>query len=341
MRYLLIPFSYLYSLLISIRNKLYDKGKLRTDSFNTPIISIGNITTGGTGKTPLVIHISKFYLSKGFKVGILSRGYGRNSTFRMLVCDGKSILHPVDMTGDELYMISEDLIQNYDNFNVVADNDRIAGCKYLVNNFYPDVIILDDAFQKRSLKRDLDIVIIDAAKFDSFSHKMHLPSGDLRESIDGLKRASIIIQNNKRSNIPAITDLNKYGKPVIKMSYKIEGIFDRKNEQIASLSKKVIAVAGLAAPESFFNMLKEMNFDIVHKYFYPDHHSYIFKDIRDLKERAEGGMPIITTHKDYVKLREYESFLKEYPVYYLKIGLKFDDNYNIFEEMLLNAVRDK
>jgi tetraacyldisaccharide 4'-kinase len=339
MRYLLIPFSYLYLLITKIRNKLYDNGKLHSEIFNTPIISVGNITTGGTGKTPLVVHIAKFYLERGLKVGILSRGYGRNSTFRMLVCDGNKILHPVDMTGDELYMISEELIQKYNNFNVLADNDRNAGCKYLIETFKPDVIILDDAFQKRSIKKDVDIAIIDAAKYETFFHKILLPSGDLRESMDELKRASIIIQNNKRNEIPLIPKLKDYGKPLINMSYKIEGIFDRNNEPIASLSKKIIAVAALASPESFFKTLERMDFDIVRKYVYSDHHNYIFKDIGDLKDRAEGGIPIITTHKDFVKFREYETFLKEYPVYYLKIGLKFDDNYNILEEMLLKAVK--
>ncbi len=339
MRFLLIPFSYLYSLITSIRNQLYDTGKLHSENFSSPIISIGNITTGGTGKTPLVINTAKFYLDKGLKVGILSRGYGRNSTFRMLVCDGEKILQPVDMTGDELYMISEELLQNYSAFNVVADNDRAAGCRYLIDNFNPDIIILDDAFQIRSIQRDLDIVIIDAPRFNKFSHKFLLPSGNLREPLNGINRASIIIQNNKRSDIPLLPALKSYGKPLIEMSYKIDGIYDRNNEQIGSLAKKVIAVAGLAAPESFFKILEELDFDVVHRYSFPDHHNYIFKDIGDLKDRAEGGMPIITTHKDYVKLREYETFLKEYPVYYLKIGLKFDDNYNILEEMLLKAVK--
>ena len=338
MRILLLPFSYLYLLITYIRNKLYNKGILKSTSFNTSVITVGNITTGGTGKTPLVIYIAKYFLTKNMKVAIVSRGYGRNSTFRMLVCDGKSILHPVDMTGDELYMISEELLTTGGTFWVIADNDRVQGCEYTIKELNPDVIILDDAFQKRNLTRDLDIVMIDRSKFNTFFNKILLPAGDLRESKNALHRASIIIQNNKDTKADVIPELEKYCKPIIRISYKVLGIYDKNGVKAETLPKKVAVIAGLANPDSFYKLIQNLGFDIADKFDFPDHYSYIFKDIRHIKEMCEGGIPIITTHKDYVKLKEFDTFIKEFPVYYLKIGLNFEDNINILENMLNDAV---
>lgn len=340
MRILLLPFSYLYLLITSIRNKLYDKGIFKTKSFTTPIISVGNITTGGTGKTPLVIFLAKYFLSKKLKVGIVSRGYGRNSTFRMLVCDGKGILHPVDMTGDELYMISEELLSSGGSFWVVADNDRVKGCEYILKEFNPDVIILDDAFQNRKIKKNLDILLIDSNEIDKTSTKLLIPAGNLRESKSGIKRASLIIQNNKKGNGAILNELKQYDKPVIRMNYKMVGIYGREGE-ISTLPGEIVAVSGLASPDSFHKSLEELNFTLKDKFVYPDHYNYVFKDIRNIKEICEGGIPIVTTHKDYVKLREFVNFIEEFPVYYLKIGLNFEDNIDILENMLNDVIEKR
>ncbi len=341
MRLLLLPFSYIYLLITFVKNKLYDKGILKSRSFSTPIISIGNITTGGTGKTPLTVHIAKYYLQKGLKVGILSRGYGRNSTYQLLVCDGKEILHPVDMTGDELYMISEELLSEGGSFWVVADNDRVKGCEYLISNFNPDVIILDDAFQNRKVQRDLDIVLVDSENFNKVSNKLLLPAGELRESKAGIKRASLFIQNNKSGDDGISDSLKEYGKPVISMTYKMKGIFDKENQAVESLPKKIVALSGVASPDSFLNILKRLDFTIADSFSFPDHYNYIFKDIRNIKERCEDGFPIVTTHKDFVKLKEFENFIDEFRVYYLKIGLNFENNNDILVNMLNETVKNK
>lgn len=341
MRLLLLPFSYIYLLITIVRNKLYDKGILKSRAFSTPIISIGNISTGGTGKTPLTIHVAKHYLRKGLKVGILSRGYGRNSTYQMLVCDGKQILHPVDMTGDELYMISEELLESEGSFWVVADSDRVKGCEYLINNFHPDVIILDDAFQNRRIEKDLEVLLVDRANYDKMSNKIPFPAGELRESKSGISRASLVIQNNKSGNEEIIAELSKYGKPVITMSYKMKGIYGRDNVAVETLPKKIMALSGLASPESFTNILKRLDFTIEDSFSLPDHYSYINKDIRNIKERNEKGLPIITTHKDFVKLKEFKNFMDEFGVYYLKIGLNFENNNDILENILNDAVKKK
>ena len=341
MRLLLLPFSYIYLLITFLRNKLYDKGILKSRSFSTPIISIGNVTTGGTGKTPLTIHIAKYYIEKGLKVGILSRGYGRNSTYQMLVCDGKQILHPVDMTGDELYMISEELMGTGESFWVVADSNRVKGCRYLIDNFKPDVIILDDAFQNRQIKKDLDILLVDSANFSKLSNKLLLPSGELRESRNGIRRASLIIQNNKSGDEKIIDDLKEYDKPVITMTYKMKGVYDRDNNPIETLPKRIMAISGLASPDSFINILKRLDFTIEDSFSFPDHYNYINKDIRNIKEKNEKGFPFITTHKDFVKLKEFKNFMEGFKVYYLKIGLNFENNNDILENMLNDTVKNK
>jgi tetraacyldisaccharide 4'-kinase len=242
------------------------------------------------------------------------------------------------MTGDELYMISEELLKNYNSFWVVADKDRVKGCEFLETEFKPDVIILDDAFQNRKIKRDFDILLVDSGNFDKYSHKFLIPSGDLRESKKGIERASVIIQNNKSSEIPALDELKHYEKPIITMTYKWEGIYDSDNNSVETLPKKIIALSGIASPDSFHSILKSLDLTLSDCFVFSDHYVYINKDIRNIKERSEEGLPIVTTHKDFVKLKEFKNFIDDFNVYYLKIGLNFEDNNDILDKMLNNLV---
>lgn len=334
MRILLYPISLIYCVITYIRNKLYDNGTFKSVKLPVPVISVGNITTGGTGKTPLTIYLAEYFMQKGKKVGIVSRGYGRNSSFQMLVCDGEKILDNVDMTGDELYMISEELLQKYSNFRILADSNRIKGAEYLIATYNPDVIILDDAFQHRKIQRNLDIVMIDSDRYNKISNKIILPAGDLRESRSGLKRANIIIQNNKRTKRDELEGLSSFGVPVVMAKYKMEGLYDKNNQRVESIQKNVLALSSIANTDSFYKTINDLGLNIVHKFKYVDHYGYINKDIHNITETANQGLAIITTHKDMVKLREFDSLLSNYKIYYIKIGLTFDKNYNILEQNL-------
>ena len=150
---ILMIISILYGIIIEIRNKLYDYDLLKSKSFEKPIISIGNITTGGTGKTPLTIHIAKYILNQGKKPGIISRGYGRVSNGMVIVHDGTEMLVDVNNAGDEPYLIGRKL----KNVPIIVSNKRQEGIKNLFENFFVDIVIMDDGFQHRSVKRDFII----------------------------------------------------------------------------------------------------------------------------------------------------------------------------------------
>ena len=152
----LFPLSWLYGLIIWIRNYLFNIGLFKSVSFSTPIISVGNITTGGTGKTPMVIYLAKILEKYGCKPGIVSRGYGRSSKGIIMVHDGKDPLVNVDISGDEPYLIGKEL----NTIPVVVSENRIAGIYELLKNSPVDIVILDDAFQHRKINRTIDIVLL-------------------------------------------------------------------------------------------------------------------------------------------------------------------------------------
>ena len=171
LRKLLIPFSILYSFIMDIRNYLYNKKFLSIYKPDVKIISIGNISTGGTGKTPMVIFLAKLFLKSGKKVGIISRGYGRKSKDLVIVSDGTSVNQDTLQTGDEPALISFELIKEFPKlFFVVSSADRCKAANVIMKNFHPDVILLDDAFQHRKIHRDKDLVMIDAA--DLYSNNL-------------------------------------------------------------------------------------------------------------------------------------------------------------------------
>ncbi len=167
LRIFLLPVSALYSIIIYVRNKFYDKGFLKSEKILKPVISIGNVSTGGTGKTPFTIFIAQYFLRKGKKVGIVSRGHNRKSTDMVVVCDGEIINDDIRKSGDELILISNELIKYYKgDFFVAAGTNRVETSNFLINKFNPDIILLDDAFQHRKIQRDLDIVLIDTEDFN-------------------------------------------------------------------------------------------------------------------------------------------------------------------------------
>ncbi|MBK8552016.1 MAG: tetraacyldisaccharide 4'-kinase [Ignavibacteria bacterium] len=342
LRVILIPFSLIYSFVIYLRNKLYDTGIFKSHKISVPVISIGNITTGGTGKTPLTILISKYFLDKGKKVGIVSRGYKRKSDEMVLVSDGKTINKDIEQSGDELVMISGELIKDHkNNFFIAAGKNRVQAAEYLINEFKPDVIILDDGFQHRKLKRDLDIVLIDSHNFLSkkFLNSFTLPSGILRESLNNLNRADLIIQNNKYEDIVIIPEFKKYDKDIIPMRYKTEYFIDNKNSILRDFNSKAIVFSGIADDNSFIEMVKESKLTISKIVKFSDHHNYTASDILSLKGIHSKGKIFITTEKDFVKIKQFTDFINDHPVYYLKMRSELAGNENILFSKLDECVK--
>ncbi|MBN1929112.1 MAG: tetraacyldisaccharide 4'-kinase, partial [Chlorobiaceae bacterium] len=213
---LLRPLGAIYGMAMSLRNHLYDRGTFKSWRSPIPVVSVGNITTGGTGKTPLVDWIVKFYEASGIATAIVSRGYGRRTKGVQLVSDGKRMVLGSRDAGDETAMLAA---RNPGTIVVVAEN-RADGVRFLMREFagrLPGVIVLDDAFQHRKIARDLDIVVINASAPREL--EAMLPAGRLREPLDGLRRAGLIILGKITDDAkaaPLLARLERFGKPVLR-----------------------------------------------------------------------------------------------------------------------------
>ncbi|MFH2004154.1 MAG: tetraacyldisaccharide 4'-kinase, partial [Bacteroidota bacterium] len=183
----LLPLSFLYSIIIFIRNLFYDIRVFGVNRVNVPVISIGNLTAGGTGKTPVIEYLVNYFKRKNIKVAVISRGYKRNTKGTLVVSDGSSIIAKPEQAGDEPYQIAV----RFQEAVVIVDENRFRGAKLAVEKYKPEVILLDDSFQHRRIHRDLDIVLIDVTKPP---HKEYmLPAGLRREPLSSLKRTNVLL----------------------------------------------------------------------------------------------------------------------------------------------------
>ena len=188
---ILFSLSIIYTIIITIRNKFYDWHIFSSIKIkNCKIISVGNISVGGTGKTPAVEFLAHKYTKQNKKVVILSRGYLRTSKGTVVASDGKNLLTTHTECGDEPYLLAKKL----PGIPIVVESDRVKGCNYIINNFKPDYIILDDAFQHRRIKRDIDIVLVDSTV--GFGNTLTLPAGFLRDDFSALFRLSSACSNS-------------------------------------------------------------------------------------------------------------------------------------------------
>ena len=339
-RKILIPFSILYSFVMDIRNYLYDKKFFSICKPDVKIISIGNITTGGTGKTPMVIFLAKLFLRDGKKVGIISRGYGRKSKELVIVSDGNSVIQDISLTGDEPALISFELIKEFPkSIFVVSSADRCKSANVIMNEFHPDVILLDDAFQHRRIQRDKDLVMIDATDIysNNFLYKHTLPSGLLREKIANLNRADLIILNFKesyKSETPDFYSSLISDSKVVKIKYKTEYLIDHKNTILKPDKRPAVIFSGIARPESFKYTLKNIGVDIVDELIFKDHHKYSQNDIEKLTSNYKKDSVFITTGKDFMKINKFTDFINNFPVYYLNMEIEVIDNEKLLLDLL-------
>tara|TARA_X000001036_G_scaffold381402_1_gene373411 strand:+ start:207 stop:1199 length:993 start_codon:yes stop_codon:yes gene_type:complete len=326
LRYLLLPFSLLFRTFVFFRNYFYDKGIISVNKLPCSIISIGNITTGGTGKTPFVVYLSKILKNQfNYKVAILSRGYKRRTSGTVLVSNEKSW----SAFGDEPYMMSKQL----KDIPIVVDENRYRGGCYLVKKYNPDVIILDDGFQHRSLHRDFDIVLINGN--DSKINYKLLPQGRLREPWKSLARANAIFITK---DTPKQFLLKKLKNSKIKYyntethSTVVQGNGLKDISNIKLKEKNAFLLSGIADPKNFEKTINNLNLNIVGFKFLPDHfhfnHKIINKTIDDAK-RSNADY-IITTEKDWVKI---DPLKIKFPFLVAKIKLEIIEK-NIIETIV-------
>jgi len=347
---LLRPFALLYSFIVQFRNALFNRRVFKAWKSPIPVVSIGNLSAGGTGKTPLVDWVVKYYLSIGCKPAIVSRGYLRESKGVQLVSDGQKILLGSKEAGDETAMLAWN---NPDAIVMVANKRKkavVAITRYFAQRG-PSVIILDDAFQHRQIDRALNIAVINAGE-PFFKAKM-LPEGRLREPLNNLSRANLIVLNKitDRKQADAIKkELEKTGHPIVQARLKIgelvcfSGEFHTPDEAILEKNPNFLAFAGIASPESFLDSLTKEGINVVAHHFYKDHEPYSAKKLHTVRKEAERReLSLVTTEKDYFRMLgrpELIRIITTRPCYYLKIEPDIFEGEAILKSML-NAVVGK
>ena len=330
--------SFVYRGLIALRIFFYEIQIFSTRSLKCKIISIGNITVGGSGKTPTVEYLSKVLQSKGLKVGIISRGYKRKSKSTIVVTDGKEKPESWEHVGDEPFLLAHKL----KNIPVVVGSSRYEAGLIMIEKFQPDVILLDDGFQHLSLNRDLDIVLVNSKDIRS-DHKL-IPSGRLREPISNLDRADIIIITKSNIHKPSNYLRNKienFNRPIIYNEIQIEDLLQYKNNEINKLekiaNKKVYLFSALGDNESFKKIMDNTDAEIVGHSKYLDHHHYTLDDLKDIEQKAIKGNAefLITTEKDLVKINPQYNKIDIYAVR-MKMLFKPENSFSEYIEALLS-----
>jgi len=335
-KFFLIPVSIVYGSIIFIRNKLYDLGIFKTYRLSCFVISVGNLTTGGTGKTPITIFLAKILSESGYSIGILSRGYGRTTNGALLVSDGMEHVEAWERAGDEPAMMANQL----PGVPIVVDGDRIRGGEMLISKFNPDVIILDDAYQHRRLFRNMNLLVINEdGKRPGFQHL--LPAGNLREPFSQMKRATALIISKANIHNPGkelLRRIEETGKTYFLFNLETDPrlrALQSPDVTIDDVNRDpVFLMAGIGHPQSFIASVEQSGFRILGQQFYRDHHNYSANDIDDIKKKfkASGASMILTTEKDMVRLKGLDLDL---PVYALHV---FASSTPAAEKYILNQV---
>ena len=331
-RKLLYPFSLLYGGIMSLRNKLYDHKIFHSRAFDIPVIAVGNLSTGGTGKSPMIEYLIE--LLKGeYRVATLSRGYKRKTTgFHLL--DGTETAEEV---GDEPLQFKT----KFPNVAVAVDEDRVHGIQELLEKLKPEVLLLDDAFQHRKVKAGLSILLTPYNNL--YCDDLVLPAGNLRESNTGAARAEVVVvtkcpeilQDKEMDTIRKKLRLEDHQHLFfsrIEYADKISGA----NETIflKDLQKRHFTlVTGIANPGPLVSFLQRQELTFDHQAF-PDHHNFTASELNKLKKKKL----IVTTEKDYMRLK---NDILEGQLFYLSIKSGFVENSSLFKELILDFAQKK
>ena len=302
------PLSAIYGGIVGTRNALYERGVLSSRRLQGAVVSVGNLSAGGSGKTPFVLLLGELLKSRGMKFDVLSRGYGRKSRGVLLV-DPAGL--PQDF-GDEPLLIARRL-----EVPVVVGEDRFEAGRFAEARFGPQLHLLDDGFQHRGLARDLDIVLVTAQD----AGDRLLPAGRLREPSRSLRRADVVVLTSGASP----ESLPLAGK----LTWRVRrGIVPR------NVPLRPVVFCGIARPQSFVLQLRAANIDPVAEAFYRDHHAYSEKDVGELlqlKQKSEAG-GFVTTEKDAVNLGGYLSALE--PISVVPVKMELEDAANAVDTMM-------
>jgi tetraacyldisaccharide 4'-kinase len=320
-----------YGLAMGLRRALYDRGLLAAHRAPVPVISVGNLTVGGTGKTPLVDYLLKLMQNRGYRVAVVSRGYGGRGAGRVgVVCAGLGPLLPAETCGDEPYLLAR---RNPSSLVVVAPC-RADGVRHAVENLAADLIILDDGFQHLAVARDLDIVLLDARR--PLGNGRLLPAGILREHPDALKRAGLMILTRSEGVEPSPLKLDC---PLIRCRHRLASEAVDLSGVTMPLSglraKRGVAFAGIADPENFFAALAAAGLQLLRTIPLFDHEAYDGATLAMIAEASRDADFLVTTEKDGVKLSHLHWPV---PCYQVPMTLEFFDEGSLLLEQALAAV---
>jgi tetraacyldisaccharide 4'-kinase len=317
LRHFLLVISIGYGGLVKLREQLYKKGLLQSKRLSCPVISIGNLTIGGSGKTPMTINIAEFIRHLGYGVAIISRGYkGQAEKIGGVVCDGRKICMGPDTAGDEPFMVA----QRLKTVPVIVGKDRFKAGILAIQEFKPDVLLLDDAFQHLKLHRDIDLVLLDSN--DPLGNTYLFPRGTLRETASALSRGdAVILTRSDIENPASLGQIKKHfpRKPIfhsfhIPYVYKIVSgnhLQSRDRPTISSKydfdifkNKRVFAFSGIASNDDFRRTIESFQCKLENFSGFPDHHQYSDKELDKMARSATDLSVefIFTTEKDYVRI---------------------------------------
>lgn len=321
-----------YSIVVNIRNCLYNIGILETIKVKAKVISIGNLTTGGTGKTPITAELAKICAKSGTKTVILSRGYGGKLSSKEIhkVSDGENVFLTAQEAGDEPFWLAT----NIKKVSVIICKDRAKAAKWATEELGAEIIILDDGYQYRRLERDLNLLLVDGHK--KFGNEMLLPAGPLREPQKEAKRADkIIVVNKTPYSEESVRDCRAYSRHLIKLYDKevfgchlsASGIHNAMTKTPVFHAQKVFAFTGIAQPDAFFASLEAYKHTLVKKLTFEDHYAYTQNDIQKIIDEAKisGADIIVTTEKDIVKIKPFlENAKSDIPICILRLTVEMD-----------------
>ena len=311
----LLPFSLLsipYGWAVRARTSLYAKGLQHPLRLPCPVISVGNITVGGTGKTPLVMALAKELKAKGIPVAILSRGYKGRKGSGPIVSDGKRLFLSPGESGDEPYLMGKTL----EGIPVLIGRNRFANGRMALERFGVRGLLLDDGYQHLGLHRNLDILLIDAQI--GFGDAHLLPRGILREPLSHLRRADLFLLTKAESPeacFPLEAILRKIhpSAPVFHSHYEALGLVgpEGHEEQMSTVKgMKVLALSAIGNPAYFSSLLKKHGLEVVRELSFPDHHPYSSRDLLLIENEGKGVDRVVTTQKDMVKLKDLQIRLR-------------------------------
>jgi tetraacyldisaccharide 4'-kinase len=337
LRLLLFPLAMLYDIVTSVRNRLYDKGSKPVAEFDLPVIGVGNLAVGGTGKTPMVEYLIRL-LHPPYKIATLSRGYGRKTKgFRVASAEDDA-----STLGDEPFQLYRKF---HGSIQVAVGEERALAIPYIVDEFpETQIILMDDAFQHRSVKPSFQILLTDYNNL--FFKDNLLPAGTLRESARGAQRADVIVVTKCPVTIKddEVLEIEKSIRDYSQKPVFFSGI--RYGNPIAldraeNLLKRVVLVSGIANHKPFENYVN-LHYSVVKHFDFPDHHNYTIENLNTVIALAkkEDAM-VIVTEKDAVKLNvpRFRHALTEVSFFYLPIEIEFLKNGKEFDEMLLNTLK--